>query len=106
MLPGRIGHVIPAGTSRGRILGALPAALPYSEDELRGSLKDPWIVHFTTSVKPWDYESTHPFRAEWFRNLDETPYRGWRPKRSEYLAGQASKVMRRGGQWLAGLRSS
>jgi len=107
VLPGRIGHIDPRWNQQTENFEErFQATLPYSEDELRGLLKDPWIVHFTTSVKPWHYESTHPFRDEWFRNLDETPYRGWRPKRSQYLAGQASKVMRRGGHWLGRLRAS
>ena len=106
VLAGRIGHVDPRWNQQTEVFEErFAATLPYSEEEMRGLFKDPWIVHFTTPAKAWNYESTHPFREEWFKNLDETPYRGWRPKRSQYLAGQAGKVMRRGGQVLASLRA-
>ena len=106
VLAGRIGHVDPRWNQQTEVFEErFEATLPYSEEEMRGLFKDPWIVHFTTPAKAWNYESTHPFREEWFKNLDETPYRGWRPKRSQYLAGRAGKVMRRGGQVLASLRA-
>ena len=49
-------------------------------------------MHFTTAVKAWSYECTHPFRDEWFANLDQTPYRGWRPSRGAYLAGRGAQA--------------
>jgi lipopolysaccharide biosynthesis glycosyltransferase len=103
VLPGRIGHLDPRWNQQTEHFEErFQATLPYSEDELRVLLEDPWIVHFTTPVKPWHYESKHPFRAEWFSNLDETPYRGWRPKRSEYRTRQAGKLLQRVRQLLAG----
>jgi lipopolysaccharide biosynthesis glycosyltransferase len=107
VLPGRIGHLDPRWNQQTEHFEErYQATQPYDEDELRVLLADPWIVHFTTAVKPWHYESNHPFRAEWFRNLDETPYRGWRPKRSQYMAGQAGKLTQRVRQQLAPPRSS
>ena len=52
-------------------------------------------MHFTTAVKAWSYGCTHPFRDEWFASLDQTPYRGWRPSRGAYLAGEARRIGRR-----------
>jgi lipopolysaccharide biosynthesis glycosyltransferase len=95
VLPGRIGEVNPRWNQQtGHFVQALQAALPYSEEQFRDLLADPWIVHFTTDVKPWNYRSTHPFRGEWFKRLDETPYRGWRPSRRAYYADQSRRALR------------
>jgi lipopolysaccharide biosynthesis glycosyltransferase len=107
VLPGRIGHVDPRWNQQAEHFKEhYQATLPYSEEQLRVLLEDPWIVHFTTSTKAWSYECTHPFREEWFENLDETPYRGWRPTRSQYLAGQASHQLKRVKKRLAPSRAS
>jgi lipopolysaccharide biosynthesis glycosyltransferase len=44
--------------------------------QLRG---DPWIVHFTWIRKPWHYGCTHPSRRKFFKAVDRTDWRGWRP---------------------------
>lgn len=41
-------------------------------------LRSPIILHYTNR-KPWDYDSQHPLRDEYFRYLDLTPWKGWRP---------------------------
>lgn len=46
---------------------------------LRRARRDPFIVHYTTNSKPWHYDNDHPWRWLFFRFLDETPFRGWRP---------------------------
>jgi lipopolysaccharide biosynthesis glycosyltransferase len=107
VLPGMIGHVDPRWNQQTEAFKEhYQATLPYSEEQVRVLLEDPWIVHFTTSTKAWSYESTHPFRDEWFKNLDETPYRGWRPTRSQHLAGQAGHQLKRVKKRLAGSRAS
>lgn len=52
----------------------------YTEAELELLRREPWIVHFDFKPKPWDLESRHPFRKAFFRSLDRTAYRGWRPR--------------------------
>jgi lipopolysaccharide biosynthesis glycosyltransferase len=44
---------------------------------------DPWIVHFAGNLKPWllPAPETGP-RALFYRLLDETPWAGWRPRRT------------------------
>jgi lipopolysaccharide biosynthesis glycosyltransferase len=37
-------------------------------------LHTPSIVHFATSVKPWHYLSTHPFKPTFLEYLAETPF--------------------------------
>lgn len=40
-------------------------------------LKHPVILHFTNR-KPWEYDSQHPLRYEYFKYLDLTPWKGER----------------------------
>ena len=40
---------------------------------------DPWIVHFTWVTKPWHVGCQHPFTRKFFRYVDRTQWRGWRP---------------------------
>jgi len=40
---------------------------------------DPWIIHFTWTAKPWHYGCTHPAVRSFFRAVDRTDWRGWRP---------------------------
>ena len=41
---------------------------------------DPIVIHFVYSPKPWDYYSAHPCTGEYFKYLDMTPFKGWKPK--------------------------
>jgi lipopolysaccharide biosynthesis glycosyltransferase len=54
----------------------------YSATEYQLVRNDPWIVHFDFRPKPWDLDSKHPFRKLFFKNLDRTAWRGWRPRRT------------------------
>ena len=47
--------------------------------------RDPFIVHFTTSFKPWLLLCRHPLRGEFFRYLDRTAWAGWRLSRYQEL---------------------
>jgi lipopolysaccharide biosynthesis glycosyltransferase len=95
VLPGRIGELDPRWNQQtSHFTQAYQAALPYSDEQFRDLLADPWIVHFTTDIKPWNYRSAHAFRGEWFARLDETPYRGWRPSRGAYYADLAGRALR------------
>jgi len=96
VLPGRIGEIDPRwNVQTEHFQPPHQATLPLDEAQLSELIKDPWIVHFTTAVKAWSYECTHPFRDEWFASLDQTPYRGWRPSRRAYLAAQARSIGKR-----------
>jgi lipopolysaccharide biosynthesis glycosyltransferase len=43
----------------------------------------PWIVHFCSPSKPWQYFCPHPFARAFFRCLERTDWRGWRPERPD-----------------------
>jgi len=40
------------------------------------------IVHFSGNIKPWVVREAMDFDAEYFRVVDETAWRGWRPERT------------------------
>lgn len=49
-------------------------------DQLRWS---PWIVHFCSPSKPWQYFCAHPFTREFRRCLKQTEWKGWEPAKPE-----------------------
>lgn len=50
--------------------------LPFPREEIRQARAAPAIVHFVGPHKPWHYRSRHPYRHEYFRYLNATPWRG------------------------------
>ena len=44
--------------------------------------KDPWVLHYSGDWKPWTLPYGRPPYDVFFRYLDETPWRGWRPEAS------------------------
>lgn len=45
---------------------------------------NPALIHFTTEFKPWDFRPYHPLRGKFYDALDETAWRGWRPKQPPF----------------------
>lgn len=37
------------------------------EDELKEAIKNPYIIHYCTKIKPWNKGCNHPFRNEFFK---------------------------------------
>jgi lipopolysaccharide biosynthesis glycosyltransferase len=52
---------------------------------LEEALRAPAIIHYNHSDwrAPWETESTHPYRAAWYEDLDRTAWAGWRPSGSD-----------------------
>jgi len=48
----------------------------YREDEVKSSLSDPAIAHFTQAKKPDSFLCEHPFRSEYREYLELTEWRG------------------------------
>jgi lipopolysaccharide biosynthesis glycosyltransferase len=44
--------------------------------------RDPWLLHYSGDWKPWTLPYGRPPYDLFFRYLDETPWRGWRPQAS------------------------
>jgi lipopolysaccharide biosynthesis glycosyltransferase len=62
--------------------------------------RQPWIVHFSSHLKPWHRGDNHPYRLEFFRALDRTAWRCWRPAGDfPTLAEQAGEVYRNYRGW-------
>lgn len=55
--------------------------LGVTSDEYRQTKQNPAVVHFTGggSSKPWHYSCSHPFRAEYYKYLSQTPWRNSQP---------------------------
>jgi lipopolysaccharide biosynthesis glycosyltransferase len=49
---------------------------------------DPWIVHFTWIRKPWHFGCTHPETRNFFKVVDRTDWRRWRPAAPPRSVGQ------------------
>lgn len=48
----------------------------------RQVVESPWLIHWAGSIKPWLFRSRRERSAIWFDFLDQTAWRGWRPKRT------------------------
>ena len=56
-----------------------PSKSPYSVEELVAAVNHPKIIHYTLSPKPWMKGCTHPQKDVFFKYVDKTAWRGWRP---------------------------
>ena len=56
---------------------------PLSEAEYKYACDDPWIVHYCSPSKPWQYFCKHPRTEEFRRALKRTAWADWRPPRPE-----------------------
>jgi lipopolysaccharide biosynthesis glycosyltransferase len=56
---------------------------PLQRKEFKSLRRSPWIVHFCSPAKPWHYFCHHPFARDFFRCLDQTDWKGWRPERPD-----------------------
>lgn len=78
---------------------------PYGPARCEAAVADPWIVHFATGSKPWQFGDAHPKRARFFAALDRTAWAGWRPRRSlrdSALARHWVRLRRRARRLVAG----
>jgi len=53
---------------------------PLDRDTFDKLLNDPYIIHFASRSKPWYHDNCHPARSLYFRCLDMTEWKGWRPE--------------------------
>jgi lipopolysaccharide biosynthesis glycosyltransferase len=51
---------------------------PFSQQEWTNALKDPYIIHFASSNKPWNSTVYHPANDLFFHYVDKTSWAGWR----------------------------
>lgn len=80
VLAGRIGALDPRWNQQSEIFDPRYAVtLPYDRELVDQLRADPYIVHYSSEGKPWQHGDDHPRVGEWFDQLDETAYAGWRP---------------------------
>lgn len=53
---------------------------PFDPQLFKVLRRDPWVIHFTWIQKPWHFGSMHPATRAFFRVVDRTDWRGWRPE--------------------------
>ncbi|MEL7497064.1 MAG: glycosyltransferase family 8 protein [Planctomycetota bacterium] len=61
-----------------------PSFSPIATDDFLAMRDQPSIIHFTTEFKPWKYEPFHPLRDQFFEQLDQTAWNGWRPEKPPF----------------------
>lgn len=64
----------------------------YRDEILSGSGKNPIIVHFVSRPKPWEWTCSHPYKSEYYKFLDYTPYKGWKPAKQIKLNSIKEKI--------------
>lgn len=57
----------------------IPGHYQFPVGDYRDAAADPAVVHFAGPSKPWQYNSIHPFKKEFYRYLGMTPYAGTAP---------------------------
>jgi lipopolysaccharide biosynthesis glycosyltransferase len=73
---------------------------PFDKATWRMARNDPWIVHFTSHVKPWHFGCPHPYRRRFFKTVDRSPWRGWRPQKPyDGFSGWLNYEYQRYRQW-------
>jgi lipopolysaccharide biosynthesis glycosyltransferase len=83
VLCGRWRELDPRWNHNASVDGHVFSARAQRRPARRTIAEDAWIVHFSGGVKPWLVPNPRAGpRALYFRHLDETPWAGWRPRRS------------------------
>lgn len=65
-----------------------PGLSPFDAQTYGRLLRDPWIVHFCSPSKPWNYFCSHPWTRAFYRCMTQTEWRDYRPKRPHEFAKQ------------------
>ena len=53
--------------------------------EIDAALTNPVIIHYVTGPKPWQCDCIHPYRAEFLKYRDKTPWRGMKMAHGDSL---------------------
>ena len=58
-----------------------PGDSPFDAETFKRVTTDPYIIHYASADKPWRFGCKHPATERFFRSLDRTAYRSYRPSR-------------------------
>jgi lipopolysaccharide biosynthesis glycosyltransferase len=73
---------------------------PFSEQDFQNALHQPCIVHFASSVKPWNSTFKYPENDSFFDYLDTTPWSGWRFTAGRQFIHKLEKKIKQLKSWL------
>ena len=62
-------------------------------DELEAAIKDPVVIHYTSSLKPWYSDCEHPYMGEWRKYLSMTEWSGMK-MRARYPNARYVRLVR------------
>ena len=51
----------------------------FQQTDIEECLRDPVIIHYTGSSKPWHFMNKHPYKDVYWKYLKKTPWRDYRP---------------------------
>lgn len=51
----------------------------YSKPEIEELIQSPAIIHFSGSSKPWEYLNIHPYKKEYYKYLQLTQWKNFKP---------------------------
>lgn len=60
-----------------------PDDSPFDSTTYQQIVDDPWIVHFCSPDKPWNYFCRHPSTRAFRRQVQQTDWRHWKPDRPQ-----------------------
>lgn len=97
VLAGRIGLLDPRWNQQSEVFEEMyQIELPYEEEVLKALLTDPWIIHYASRFKPWNYRADkHAFHNAWYDTLDTTPFAKWRPNAARHVTFRSRNLLRR-----------
>jgi lipopolysaccharide biosynthesis glycosyltransferase len=76
---------------------------PYDRETFEQQREDPYIVHYTTSHKPWKASCQHPLKQRFLDCIQRTDWAGWRLSRTEialHILKTQERRFRHGRRWL------
>jgi len=68
---------------------------PYTQEELRNVVHDPYIIHYGDNPKPWERRCTHPKTSLWYDYLNRTAWAGWQVKALDHSVRLGRRIARR-----------
>ena len=58
---------------------------PYNQQKLFEVVNHPFIIHYGSKPKPWDFRCTHPQKSLWYEWLNKTAWSGWQDTRLNHI---------------------
>lgn len=79
----------------------------FIQEEWEEAIKNPAIIHYTTSSKPWQYTNIHPFKEEYYSYLKLTEWHDFVPQ-GKTFKNQVKKwiIMALPTPWLVRIRKN